>query len=69
MIPAAFVNSPIKITLKGGTDVRWSPPVDYLINMTRPILESIGLSSKNKSNSKRTLSNGGWITKGKNNSN
>lgn len=46
MIPAAFANSPIKITLKGGTDVRWSPTVDYLINVTCPILESIGYHLK-----------------------
>lgn len=42
MIPASFAKDPVKITLKGGTDVRWSPPVDYLSNVTIPILRSIG---------------------------
>ncbi|MGA2676940.1 MAG: RNA 3'-terminal phosphate cyclase [Methanobacterium sp.] len=46
MIPAAFADSPVKITLRGGTDVRWSPPVDYFINVTCPLLESIGYHSK-----------------------
>jgi len=42
MIPSAFAPGPVKITLKGGTDVRWAPPVDYLQNVTLPILRSIG---------------------------
>ena len=42
LIPAAFAEDLVKITLKGGTDVRWSPPVDYLSNVTIPILKSIG---------------------------
>ncbi len=46
MIPAAFADSTVKIMLRGGTDVRWSPPVDYLCNVTLPILESIGYHSE-----------------------
>jgi RNA 3'-terminal phosphate cyclase (ATP) len=42
MIPAAFADSPVEITIKGGTDVRWSPPVDYLQNVTLKILERMG---------------------------
>ena len=42
MIPAAFADSPVEITIKGGTDVRWSPPVDYLQNVTLKILEKMG---------------------------
>lgn len=42
MIPAGFAPGPVKICLKGGTDVRWAPPVDYLQNVTLPILRSIG---------------------------
>lgn len=42
LIPAAFARDPVKITLRGGSDVRWSPPVDYLSNVTLPILKSIG---------------------------
>jgi RNA 3'-phosphate cyclase len=42
MLPAAFAENPVKLTLKGGSDVRWSPPVDYLANVTTPILKTLG---------------------------
>lgn len=46
MIPAAFANAKVEITIKGGTDVKWSPPVDYLQNITLKILEHIGYNAK-----------------------
>ncbi|MGF7118153.1 RNA 3'-terminal phosphate cyclase [Methanobacterium oryzae] len=46
MIPAAFANAKVEITIKGGTDVRWSPPVDYLQNVTLKIREHIGFNAK-----------------------
>jgi len=42
IIPAGSAPGPVKITLRGGTDVRWAPPVDYLQNVTLPVLRSIG---------------------------
>ncbi|MCE5214684.1 MAG: RNA 3'-terminal phosphate cyclase [Methanobacterium sp.] len=45
MIPAAFASTPVNLTLKGGTDVPWSPPVDYFIKVTLPILKSLGYES------------------------
>jgi RNA 3'-phosphate cyclase len=48
MIPSGFAPGRVKITLKGGTDVRWAPPVDYLRNVTIPILRSIGHQIKVK---------------------
>lgn len=42
MIPAGFAGSPVEITIRGGTDVRWSPSVDYLQNVTLKILKSMG---------------------------
>lgn len=42
MIPAAFADGPVKITIIGGTDVRWSPSIDYLENVTLPIIRSMG---------------------------
>lgn len=48
LIPAAFAGDPVKLTLKGGTDVRWSPPVDYLSKVTLPLLRSIGYNVKLK---------------------
>lgn len=45
MIPAGFAESPVNITIKGGTDVRWSPPVDYLRHITLPVLKSMGYNA------------------------
>jgi RNA 3'-phosphate cyclase len=42
MLPAGFASSKVEITLRGGTDVRWSPSVDYLQHVTLPLLESMG---------------------------
>jgi RNA 3'-terminal phosphate cyclase (ATP) len=46
MIPAAFADGPVKITILGGSDVRWSPSVDYLENVTLPILKLMGYHAK-----------------------
>jgi len=46
MIPAVFVDSPVEIMIKGGTDVRWSPSVDYLQNITLKILKKMGYTAK-----------------------
>lgn len=46
MIPAGFARSKVDITLKGGTDVKWAPPVDYMKNITLPLLESMGYNAK-----------------------
>jgi RNA 3'-phosphate cyclase len=46
MIPAAFAPDPVNISLIGGTDVRWSPSVDYIQNVTIPLLEKMGYKIK-----------------------
>ncbi len=40
MIPSA--KKPIKVKVIGGTDVKWSPPFDYIKNVKLPILEKMG---------------------------
>lgn len=42
MIPASCTDNTVNLTIKGGTDVRWSPSVDYLAKVTIPVLERIG---------------------------
>ena len=42
MIPAVFADEPVNIKIRGGTDVRWSPPVNYLQHVTMPVLKSMG---------------------------
>ena len=46
MIPAAFADAPVTITIHGGTDVRWSPPVNYLQQVTLPVLKSMGYDAE-----------------------
>lgn len=46
MIPAAFADSQVEITIKGGTDVRWSPSIDYFKNIALKILKVMGYDSK-----------------------
>jgi len=46
MIPSIFADRDVKVTITGGTDVRWSPPIDYLRFVTLPILKKFGYSAK-----------------------
>jgi RNA 3'-terminal phosphate cyclase (ATP) len=46
MIPAVFADGIVKITIVGGSDVRWSPSVDYLLKVTLPILNMMGYQAK-----------------------
>src|SRR5712692_3495853 len=38
----AFAQEPVEVQLIGGTDVKWSPPVDYLQRVMLPILRRMG---------------------------
>lgn len=44
LIPAIFTPEDVEIAIRGGTDVRWAPSVDYLNNVTIPTLQSMGVS-------------------------
>lgn len=46
MIPAVFADAPVNIKIRGGTDVRWSPPVNYLQHVTLPVLKSMGYNAE-----------------------
>src|SRR5438094_5669890 len=38
----AFAPGPVQLEIAGGTDVKWSPPIDYVRLITLPILKKIG---------------------------
>ncbi|MGQ4554488.1 RNA 3'-terminal phosphate cyclase [Halobellus sp. GM3] len=42
---AARLESPVRVRLAGGTDVKWSPPTDYLRSVKLPLLRSCGLDA------------------------
>ncbi|HEX7392382.1 MAG TPA: RNA 3'-terminal phosphate cyclase [Thermoplasmata archaeon] len=44
LIPAVVSRSRVVMTIKGGTDVRWSPPVDYMRLVHIPMLRLFGPS-------------------------
>ena len=39
--PAIFVNKPVRITIVGGTNVKWSPSYDYFNNVLLPQLQRL----------------------------
>lgn len=44
VLPAAVaVDAPLQLTVTGGTDVRWSPPADYLRYVKRPLCSMFGV--------------------------
>lgn len=43
LMPAAMMGKmPVTLDIRGGTDVAWSPPVDYFSHVLLPALESMG---------------------------
>lgn len=44
IIPAIHSKSSVNITIKGGTDVNWSPPIDFMRLVHLPILSLFGPS-------------------------
>jgi len=40
--PAVISSEPVFLNLRGGTDVKWSPPIDYLNNIFTHIIERLG---------------------------
>ncbi len=47
-LPCSFADEEIKLTIKGGTDVAWSPPIDYVKNVTYKILGKTGFKASLK---------------------
>ncbi|OLZ39923.1 RNA 3'-terminal-phosphate cyclase [Natrinema saccharevitans] len=39
------LESPLSVTITGGTDVAWSPPLDYLRRVKLPLLRRVGLAA------------------------
>jgi RNA 3'-terminal phosphate cyclase (ATP) len=42
LLPGLFSKARLRLTVRGGTDVRWSPPIDYLRLIHLPILNEFG---------------------------
>ncbi|TET08725.1 MAG: RNA 3'-terminal phosphate cyclase [Candidatus Thorarchaeota archaeon] len=44
--PAVLSSEPVVFNLRGGTDVKWSPPIDYLINVFTHTIAQMGPTIK-----------------------
>lgn len=42
---ATQLDAPLRLTVGGGTDVNWSPPVDYLVRVKLPLLRRFGVGA------------------------
>lgn len=62
---AVRAKTPIVLTVSGGTDVAWSPPVDYLRFVTLPILREMGYDGEIQLISRGYYPRGGGLVKAK----
>lgn len=44
MLPATMSKAAVRLTLKGGTDTKWSPPIDFMRLVHLPLIHRMGLS-------------------------
>ncbi len=42
LLPSLFASEPTEFKITGGTDVKWSPPIDYLRFVFAPIIHKMG---------------------------
>ena len=45
LLPCAFSRGAVTLDVKGGTDVRWSPPIDYVKHVLLPVVAKLGFSA------------------------
>ena len=45
LLPCAFSRGEVVLDIKGGTDVRWSPPIDYVKHVLLPVVAKLGFSA------------------------
>ncbi len=45
LIPGIFSRGGIELDVRGGTDVMWSPPIDYVKHVFLPILKKMGVNA------------------------
>lgn len=44
MLPAVMSKAPVRMTLRGGTDTKWAPPIDFLTLVHTPLVQRMGAS-------------------------
>ncbi len=56
---ATILESPLSVTITGGTDVAWSPPLDYLRRVKLPLVRRFGLEATCESERRGFYPDGG----------
>ncbi len=46
LLPCAFAKSEVLLEIKGGTNVRWSPPIDFVKHVLLPVVAKLGFSAE-----------------------
>jgi RNA 3'-phosphate cyclase len=46
LMPSIFTPEETTLRITGGTDVKWSPPIDYLRFVLKPLLEKMGVENE-----------------------
>ncbi|NOZ58210.1 MAG: RNA 3'-terminal phosphate cyclase [Euryarchaeota archaeon] len=46
LLPSAFAGGEVVLDIKGGTDVRWAPPIDYVKHVLLPVVARLGISAE-----------------------
>jgi RNA 3'-phosphate cyclase len=47
LLPAClFAGQPVELVISGGTDVRWSPPIDYMRQVFLPVAQKMGVKAE-----------------------
>ncbi len=59
----AFAPGAVQLEITGGTDVKWSPPIDYLRLVTLPILKRIGYHGDLETERRGHYPKGGGLVK------
>lgn len=65
MIPASFAEDPVNVEIEGGTDNPFAPPIDYLMNVTLPMLKKLGYRGEIELIKRGHYPKGGGKIKGK----
>lgn len=65
LLPAmAFSPEPVEFRISGGTDVAWSPPIDYMKHVTLFVLEQMGVMVKLEVERRGHYPKGGGVVRG-----
>lgn len=61
LLPAALAEEPCQFRIRGGTDVRWSPPSDYLTHVFLVLLQKMGVTAEMQVTKRGYYPRGGGI--------